>query len=91
MARNPLPHETHSGERNLFLVRVTRAKQGGPMLLLPGTETALTVVSGEASLQAYLSEEYAAAPCRAWVARLGDIPEANFAEVRLAYKLEIPK
>lgn len=91
MPRNPLLSEAPSGERNLFLVRVTRAKSGGPMLLLPGTETALTVVSGEDNLKQYLTEEYNSGPCRAWVARLGDIPEASFAEVRATPKFELPQ
>lgn len=88
MARNPLSNETHSGEKDLFLVRVTRAKAGGPMLLLPGTETALTVVSGEASLQSYLSEELSIGPFRYWVARLGDIPESSFAEGKIVPQLQ---
>lgn len=93
MPRNPLPHEVHSGERNLFLVRVTRMKSGSPMLMLPGTETALTVVSGEDSLRNYLEEELSIGPFRYWVARLGDIPEANFAEGKIIAtpKIELPK
>lgn len=91
MARNPLPHETHSGEQNLLLVRVTRSKQGGPLLMLPGTETCLTVVSGEVALKSYLSEELAIGPFRAWVARLGNIPEANFAEVKIRPNIELIK
>lgn len=93
MARNPLPHEAHSGETDIFIVRVTRLKNGGPgaLMLLPGTETCLTVVSGEASLHAYLSEEYKSGPVRMWVARIGNIPEANFVEVKVASKIEIPK
>lgn len=87
MPRNPLPHETHSGERDLILVRTTRAKSGSAIMLLPGTETALTVVSGKENLESYLREELAAGPCRFWIAMLGDIPEASFREIKVSVSL----
>lgn len=73
-----------SGEKNLFLIRVIRQGVTGPgitRLLGPrGTETVLTVCSGEEDSKAYIASERKAGPCRVFICSLGDIPEHRFVE-----------
>lgn len=73
-----------TGEHNLFLIRVERLGVSGPgitRLFGPkGSETVLTVCSGEDNSRQYIIEEQRAGPCRVWICFLGDIREERFVE-----------
>lgn len=73
-----------SGEKNLFLIRVQRLGVTGPgltRLLGPkGSETVLTVCSGQEAAKQYIAEERAAGLCKVWIASIGDLREERFVE-----------